>query len=198
MEVAQTRHCSHYNNKQQILLVGEGDFSFSLCLARAFGSATNITATSLDTRDELVMKYTNANQNVEELERLGCTVVHGVNVHSMNRDSRVARVYDRIIFNFPHAGQHQEVVRGFLSSARDMVNWDGGEIHVTHKTAYPFSSWNISGLGSEIGLFLDNEMDFDSWQYPGYSNKRGSGSDSNSSFPVGKSSTFMFKRYRFS
>lgn len=37
----------NYNSKQEILLVGEGDFSFSACLANAFGSATNMVATSL-------------------------------------------------------------------------------------------------------------------------------------------------------
>ena len=37
----------HYNF-HSILLVGEGDFSFSTALARAFGSIENITATSLD------------------------------------------------------------------------------------------------------------------------------------------------------
>jgi len=41
---------SHYSCSQKILLVGEGDFSFSLCLARAFGTATNMVATSLDSR----------------------------------------------------------------------------------------------------------------------------------------------------
>lgn len=50
MEVAETKRLKHYSNKQKILLVGEGDFSFSLSLARAFGSATNLTATTLDTR----------------------------------------------------------------------------------------------------------------------------------------------------
>lgn len=56
--------------------------------------------------EELELKYKNAKNNVEELKRLGCTVVHGVNVHSMNTDYRVIRsiLYDRIIFNFPHAG----------------------------------------------------------------------------------------------
>ena len=36
----------HYSNSHQILLVVEGDFSFATCLAKAFGTATNIIATS--------------------------------------------------------------------------------------------------------------------------------------------------------
>ncbi|GAB4830158.1 hypothetical protein Ancab_019799 [Ancistrocladus abbreviatus] len=40
----------HYCSSHEILLVGEGDFSFSACLAEAFGSATNMFATSLDSR----------------------------------------------------------------------------------------------------------------------------------------------------
>lgn len=38
----------HYSSRQRILLVGEGDFSFSVSLARTFGSARNMVATSLD------------------------------------------------------------------------------------------------------------------------------------------------------
>lgn len=40
----------HYSSRHRILLVGEGDFSFSLSLARRFGSAHNMVATSLDTQ----------------------------------------------------------------------------------------------------------------------------------------------------
>lgn len=40
---------THYCSDHQILLVGEGDFSFSLCLAKSFGSASNMVASSLDT-----------------------------------------------------------------------------------------------------------------------------------------------------
>lgn len=42
-----------YSSFHQILLVGEGDFSFALCLANAFGSASNIVASSLDSYGEL-------------------------------------------------------------------------------------------------------------------------------------------------
>lgn len=54
--------------------------------------------------EEVERKYMNGKANVEELERLGCTVVHGVNVHSMTKEFRLRHRYDRIIFNFPHSG----------------------------------------------------------------------------------------------
>jgi hypothetical protein len=38
-----------YSSTQSILLVGDGNFSFSLALATAFGSGANLVATSLDT-----------------------------------------------------------------------------------------------------------------------------------------------------
>ena len=44
------RWIKHYSSAQEILLVGEGDFSFSACLARAFGSARNMVATSLESQ----------------------------------------------------------------------------------------------------------------------------------------------------
>jgi hypothetical protein len=37
----------HYSSTQKMLLVGDGDFSFAVCLAEAFGSATSIVASSL-------------------------------------------------------------------------------------------------------------------------------------------------------
>ena len=44
----EVRWIKHYSSEYKILLVGEGDSSFSASLAVAFVSATNITATSLD------------------------------------------------------------------------------------------------------------------------------------------------------
>ncbi|CAA7055539.1 unnamed protein product [Microthlaspi erraticum] len=193
MMVQESEISRTYSNKQNLLLVGEGDFSFSLSLAKAFGSDTSITATSLDTRDELGRQYNNGKANVEELEKLGCTVVKGVNVHSMTLDDRLGR-YDIIVFNYPHAGKHKDLVRGFMENAREMVQEEGGEIHVTHKTIYPFNKWETKTFAEENGLSLINQMQLNKWAFPGYvSNKRGSGSNFESSFSFGSVVTFMFK-----
>lgn len=51
------RWIEHYSSGQEMLLVGEGDFSFSACLARAFGYAGNMVATSLESQGTF-FKYT--------------------------------------------------------------------------------------------------------------------------------------------
>lgn len=104
----------HYSSSQRILLVGEGDFSFSLSLAKAFGSAHNMVATSLDTQgiisnsvskrlwslmevlififywmlwtwsESLARKYSDGIENVRQLEARSCLVLHGVDATQMS------------------------------------------------------------------------------------------------------------------
>lgn len=75
-----------------------------------------------------------------------------------------------------------------------MVKDEDGEIHVTHKTTFPFNNWEIKTLALEKGLLLIGEKQFNQWAFTGYSNKRGGGSNCNSSFPIGSAVTFMFKK----
>lgn len=47
-EMVIEKRIGNYSSNHKMLLVGEGDFSFTMSLAEAFGTAVNITATSLD------------------------------------------------------------------------------------------------------------------------------------------------------
>ncbi|KAB1204486.1 hypothetical protein CJ030_MR4G018809 [Morella rubra] len=194
----------NYSSNHQTLLVREGDLSFSLSLARSFGSASNILAYSLDSYDVLIKKYKEAKSNLQNLEKMGAYLLHGVNATRMkfHTDLRM-RKFDRIVFNFPHAGfygkednallikMHKDLVNGFFRHASCMLRANG-EIHVNHKTTAPFCDWNIQELASHNSLALVECVDFKKDDYPGYKNKRGDGSKCDKAFPLGECSTFKF------
>ncbi|TYK23214.1 hypothetical protein E5676_scaffold142G002460 [Cucumis melo var. makuwa] len=127
---------------------------------------------------------------------MDCEVMHGVNVMTMDQHPLLPHnSFDRIIFNFPHAGfqystehepnqikLHQNLVRRFMRNAMELLA-ENGEIHITHKTSYPYSEWKIEEIGEEEGLYLKEEVEFDKRDYPGYVNKKGSGPNSNKNFP---------------
>ncbi|KAK9269555.1 hypothetical protein L1049_001331 [Liquidambar formosana] len=195
----------YYSSNHQILLVGEGDFSFSLSLAVFFGSASNIVATSLDLYDGLIEKYKEAKSNLEKLEKLGACLLQGVDVAKMKLHPDLQmRKFDRIIYNFPHAGFHGQEDRGrvirlhrslvdrFFRNASGMLRANG-EIHVNHRTTMPFCRWNIEELASRSSLALIECVDFKREDYPGYNNKRGAGPRCDEPFPLRECSTFKFR-----
>ncbi|XP_074369615.1 uncharacterized protein At4g26485-like [Apium graveolens] len=202
---AREKSVKHYSSKHKILLVGEGDFSFSKCLATAFGTAANMTATSLDNKEWLQRKHRQAMANVEELKNMGCTIIHGVSAHRMKDHPQLqSKYFDRVVFNFPHSGfshraedsyhmikRHRKLVWAFLINASEMLT-KKGQIHVTHKTTYPYSEWDIEGLAEEAGLRLLKISPFDIDEYDGYVNKKGDGSKCDKSFPAGNSCTYKF------
>nr|KJB14048.1 hypothetical protein B456_002G108800 [Gossypium raimondii] len=127
-------------------------------------------------------KYKNAISNLENLEKLGACLLHDVDATKMKHHTDLAnRKFDRIIFNFPHAGfhgkednphmirMHRNLVQGFFRTARGMLRANG-EIHVNHKTNTPFSLWNLKKLASGCSLALIQRVDFNVEDYPGYHN----------------------------
>ncbi|KAK7301871.1 hypothetical protein RJT34_12747 [Clitoria ternatea] len=208
MEQDEEEECAkwvtHYCSDHQILLVGEGDFSFSLSLANSFGAADNIVATSLDSYDDVTKKYKHAKSNIDDLQKLGARLLHEVDATKMKLHSDLKmRRFDRVIFNFPHAGfhgkendmllikMHKDLVLGFFKNATHMLRANG-EIHVSHKTTGPFRNWNIEKLATQNLLTLIECADFNKEDYPGYNNKRGDGYRCDQPFPLGKCSTFKF------
>ncbi|CAH1444823.1 unnamed protein product [Lactuca virosa] len=79
-EVVKEKWAKHYSSNHHILLVGEGDFSFSVSLAiMAFGSASNIVASSIDSYDYLIENYKHAKANLDILRKFGAQLLHVVN-----------------------------------------------------------------------------------------------------------------------
>ncbi|KAI3858688.1 hypothetical protein MKW92_031756 [Papaver armeniacum] len=170
------RWMTHYSSSHKILLVGEGDFSFSACLARGFGSASNMVATSLDSEDTLCTRLPSSQLHIKDLQSLGCLVLHNVDVNFMASSSSyplLARMkFNRIVFNFPHAGhfkmsethhsviqRHKNLLSGFFKSSIKMLKEDG-EVHVAHRDDHPYNRWEIEELANEAGLILIATVDF--------------------------------------
>lgn len=200
------RRINCYRSSQKILLVGEGDFSFSACLARAFRTAINIVATSYLDEDTLVYKHWTCVPHLEELERLGGLLLYEVDVYKMHIYPILKNMkFDVIIFNFPHAGHydylcerdielikmHKDLVRAYFRSASKMLN-EGGEVHIRHRDDEPYNTWNVVLLAGKAGLKLKKKLQFQKTQFPGYHNKRGGDINTNKTFPIAFSCTFKF------
>ncbi|XP_020594417.1 heavy metal-associated isoprenylated plant protein 41-like, partial [Phalaenopsis equestris] len=160
----------------------------------------------------LLKKHWTARNNLSELKRFGCTLLHGINVKDMHQDNFLKdKRFDRIIFNFPHAGhdpelrekdeslilRHRELLCDFFNSARCLLS-ENGEIHVNHRDDKPYAQWRIRSLAKKGGLILKELVEFQKKDYPGYHNKRGSDIKSNKTFPLGfRSFTFKFSLKSF-
>lgn len=98
-----------YRPSQRILTVGDGDFSFSLALARALGPAVRgFVATSYELLDSLRAVYPDIDATLAELRRLGAEAHHGVDAadlagtlppHCTAAPARAT--FDRVVWNFP-------------------------------------------------------------------------------------------------
>ena len=95
-----------------ILLIGEGNFSFSRALIcnpppeLEFLPPKNVTATAYDTEDECYSKYPEARAIVLDLKENGMEVLFGVDATKLEKVSALrGRRWNHIVWNFPHAGE---------------------------------------------------------------------------------------------
>lgn len=145
-----------------VLTVGDGDFSFSLALARLLkprSNNTKLVATSYETKETLRKVYPNFDLTISELDLLGATVCYKVNATDLKRTlpaSFASHKFHRICWNFPctaiskgQDGQNDAMernkglVREFVLNARYSLSPVDGEIHMCHKTKPPFNQWKL-------------------------------------------------------
>ncbi|CAN7080256.1 unnamed protein product [Brassica oleracea var. botrytis] len=166
---------THYSSNHRILLVGEGDFSFSCSLATRFRSASNICASSLDSYLTTLPFLTFSDP---------CILASTATLVTFD--------FYQMFFDCFVGRKHRELVFGFFHGASHMVRADG-EVHVSHKNKPHFCHWKLEELASKCSLALTQCVAFEKSDYPGYENKRGDGSRCDMPFLLGECTTFKFR-----
>ena len=177
-----------YPDGKRLLLVGEGDFSFTAALIRLRGHGGDLVSTCLDTQEQLDKKYPGSKVFLDQLKEQGAVVVTGVDATNLQECEAVggsgAQV-DNIIFNFPHTGcgikdkaknvaLHQKLLVEFFTSAKELINAEG-EIHVTLKRGEPYESWRLQHMARDAGLVLKTAFPFSADMFPGYAHCKTAG-----------------------
>ncbi|KAK3233381.1 hypothetical protein CYMTET_56318 [Cymbomonas tetramitiformis] len=186
-----------YDPLQRILMVGEGNFSFSRALVRLFeGNGFSLLASCFDSEEILHKKYQDAKMIVDEIRSAGAFVKFGVDAKDLMGGTGLAKkkrkeglsyedLFDRIVFNFPHCGlgikdqdknvlANQQLLEGFFRSAVELLRPEG-EIHVTLKSGKPYDMWNIVGSAHRASakkLVHSTIVSFKPESFPGYSHRR--------------------------
>lgn len=190
-----------YNDKKRLLTVGDGDFSFSLSLARYHLNNKKrknaIICTSHESETSVLRTYTQSTGILSDLRLLGGKVHHEVDGAELASTTVLTTYHnkiDAVIWNFPCVSdpdgadgqvseleQNQLLLRRFFANCLPLLRCHG-EVHVTHKTCEPFSWWNIVDLAQESGLRYCGCVVFDRCLYPGYINRKALDSKSFSAF----------------
>jgi 25S rRNA (uracil2634-N3)-methyltransferase len=163
-----------YRAGMSVLTVGDGDFSFSLALARILSKGhesggKRLVSTSYECRATLERVYPNLVETLSELERSGAQVAYQVDATRLTETlpTRILNAGDdslrfhRIVWNFPCTAigrgqdgqnnameENKDLVRRFVDNARHLLHSDG-EIHMLHKTKPPYNQWKLEEVAIE-------------------------------------------------
>jgi 25S rRNA (uracil2634-N3)-methyltransferase len=122
-EIVPPRHPTiPFRPTDNILLIGEGNFSFARALVSDAPTQLehlppkNITATSYDTEQECYDKYPEAVEIVQGLKAAGVKVLFGIDATQLSKVAAFkGKKWDRIVWNFPHAGMRYKFSRVYSS-----------------------------------------------------------------------------------
>lgn len=146
-ESEMTMPASHHKEKTTFLTFGDGDFSYSLDMAKYLASSKEqsyrVIATGIDSLEELNAKYRDAPFLLQQLQSLNqdsfsVTVRHGINAVQPPPPSTDEQwKAHHVIFNHPHVGTEDAALHGrFLShflhtASLSWMSVDGGILHLT-------------------------------------------------------------------
>ncbi|POM61157.1 Ribosome biogenesis protein [Phytophthora palmivora] len=182
------RHDTQDTSKQlyapddAVLVLGDGDFSFSRGLVKHRGTGRGMLATSFDSESKVQSKYSNAQECIAAVRSAHGLVLHDVDatkllelpqhVKTGTGLKTIPDFFQYIVFNFPHSGQqrvhiNRALLLDFFESARDRLTMHG-EAHVTLKTKPPYSNWFIEDQAKTAGFVMKERRKFNIRLFPGY------------------------------
>jgi len=188
------RQVGLYNSEQEILVVGDGDFSFSCALVKGLVKCDHdgnvlekapIIATAFESSLGLLQKFEDVVLQVHTLQRLGMAVHFEVDATSFKEElfSDVT-LFDRVIFNFPDADEEAHDIRGnrrlverFFLQCQPRLKHTG-QVHVTLEIERndgdsklketQFTKWHIEQQSQKSQMQLVSKHRFAFSEYPGY------------------------------
>lgn len=165
---------SQQRNQRRVLLLGEGDFSFAVALAK---EDVELVATGLDTEEEVQRKYSDAGPNLRKLARLRrvASVHHGVDATRLTEWARLG-LFDDVVFTHPHLGtedcvSHYALLAHFFAVCRLRLREDTGAIHITLASEQAVT-WRAKDAAARHGWRCVAHTPFVDSAFPGYTRRR--------------------------
>ncbi|KAF3925879.1 hypothetical protein ABW20_dc0104318 [Dactylellina cionopaga] len=168
-----------------LLLVGEGDFSFTHSLIKTphVAPSTILTTSTNESEAITLEKYPQSEDTLNAIREAKHRLFFNVDVTKSYPKGIRTRTYDAIIFNFPHTGglttavdrqirANQELLLAFLKNSVPLLSTAGGTIVVTLFEGLPYSNWNLRELAKSVGLQCQRSFKFDAGMYVGYKHMR--------------------------
>jgi rubrerythrin len=176
-------------DRETILTLGDGDFTFSESLRRGLVGAASIgecqydlIATCFDDRNTVLEKYSgsarNAIQALESSTTARVTVMYGVDA---TRPLDIVlqnglRTVDHIIFMFPHLGiedcrLHAALLAHIMHRAAEILSRQGGRLYIALADDQP-ANWKLFETASRLGFVALDEISFRRDQFLGYETRR--------------------------
>jgi len=156
------------------VLVGEGDLSFSLALARYPKShCPNIYASTFESERALCPS---GRLNARALISAGAKVLHGIDARQLD-DNRLPARAELIAFQFPNTGTRQSIhgrtdnhvlVRRFLASAQSRLSVGGALLITIINSPYHLGAFDLPAAAKWAGCEVTGVSPFYRSAWPGY------------------------------